>query len=98
MKLSDVADVGDGASEVRGFARLNGRPVVGFQVTKTKEASDVDAEDAVIAKLAELEKTHPEAKFTQIEVIPRRSSPRSSRRWRRPAPASRRPRTCWPKA
>ena len=38
VKLSDVADIGDGASEVRGFARLNGRPVVGFQVSKTKEA------------------------------------------------------------
>ena len=70
VKVSDVADVGDGASEVRGFARLNGRPVVGFQVSKTKEASDVDAEDAVIAKLAELEKVHPEAKFTQIQINP----------------------------
>ncbi|MEW5688055.1 MAG: efflux RND transporter permease subunit [Pseudomonadota bacterium] len=66
VRLSDVADVGDGASEVRGFARLNGRPVVGFQVSKTKEASDVTAEDAVIAKLAELEKAHPGVKFSKI--------------------------------
>jgi HAE1 family hydrophobic/amphiphilic exporter-1 len=66
VKLSDVADVGDGASEVRGFARLNGRPVVGFQVSKTKEASDVDAEDAVIAKLAEIEKANPGVKFSKI--------------------------------
>lgn len=66
VRLADVADVGDGASEVRGFARLNGRPVVGFQVSKTKEASDVGAEDAVVAKLAELEKTHPGVKFSRI--------------------------------
>ncbi len=66
VKLSDVADVGDGASEVRGFARLNGRPVVGFQVSKTKEASDVDAEDAVIAKLGEIEKANPGVKFSKI--------------------------------
>ena len=66
VRLSDVADVGDGASDVRGFARLNGRPVVGFQVSKTKEASDVDAEDAVHAKLAELEKANPEVKFSTI--------------------------------
>ena len=66
VKLSDVADIGDGASEVRGFARLNGRPVVGFQVSKTKEASDVVTEDAVIKTLAQLEKEHPGVKFTKI--------------------------------
>ncbi|HEY2749952.1 efflux RND transporter permease subunit [Phenylobacterium sp.] len=66
VKLSDVADIGDGTSEVRGFARLNGRPVVGFQVAKTKEASDVVTEDAVVAKIAQLEKTHPGVKFTKI--------------------------------
>jgi len=66
VKLSDVADVGDGSSEVRGFARLNGRPVVGFQVAKTKEASDVVTEDAVVAKIAELEKKHPGVKFTKV--------------------------------
>jgi hydrophobic/amphiphilic exporter-1 (mainly G- bacteria), HAE1 family len=66
VKLSDVADVGDGASEVRGFARLNGRPVVGFQVAKTKEASDVVAEDAVAAAIVQLEKAHPDVKFAKI--------------------------------
>jgi HAE1 family hydrophobic/amphiphilic exporter-1 len=66
VKLSDVADVGDGASEVRGFARLNGHPVVGFQISKTKEASDVVTEDAVVKSLAQLEKTHPGVKFTRI--------------------------------
>ncbi|HKR87156.1 MAG TPA: efflux RND transporter permease subunit [Phenylobacterium sp.] len=66
VKLTDVADIGDGASEPRGFARLNDRPVVGFQVTKTREASDVSVDDAVKAKLAEIEKAHPEVKFTRI--------------------------------
>ncbi|MDB5445477.1 MAG: acrB [Phenylobacterium sp.] len=66
VKLTDVADVGDGASEVRGFARLNGRPVVGFQVMKTREASDVAVDDHVKAKLAELEKANPNVKFTRI--------------------------------
>ena len=66
VKLADVADIGDGAAEVRGFARLNGRPVVGFQVAKTKEASDVTAEDAVVAKLAELHKSHPGVTFAKI--------------------------------
>ena len=66
VKLTDVAEVGDGAAEVRGFARLNGRPVVGFQVAKTKEASDVTAEDAVNAKVAEMVKTHPGITVTKI--------------------------------
>ena len=47
IKLSDVADVGDGTAEVRSEAKFDGRPVVGFQVTKNKEASDVRTEDAV---------------------------------------------------
>jgi len=66
VKMSDVADVGDGASEVRGFARLDGRPVVGFQVSKTKEASDVIAEDSVVTKLAQIEKANPGVKFSRI--------------------------------
>jgi HAE1 family hydrophobic/amphiphilic exporter-1 len=66
VRLTDVADIGDGSSEVRGFARLNGRPVVGFQVMKTKDASDVAVDDSVIKALAGLEKTHPGVKFTKI--------------------------------
>ncbi|MGA0605524.1 efflux RND transporter permease subunit [Phenylobacterium sp. VNQ135] len=66
VRLSDVAEIGDGASEPRGFARLNGRPVVGFQVAKTKEASDVDTEDAVNVKLEQMEKTYPGVTFTKI--------------------------------
>jgi HAE1 family hydrophobic/amphiphilic exporter-1 len=66
VKLTDVAEVGDGSSEPRGFARLNGRPVVGFQVMKTREASDVEVEKNVDAALAQLEKTHPGVKFTKV--------------------------------
>ncbi|MDB5424853.1 MAG: AcrB/AcrD/AcrF family protein, partial [Phenylobacterium sp.] len=66
VKLTDVADVGDGAAEVRGFARLNGRPVVGFQVMKTKDSSDVRVDDAVVAALAKMEKTYPGVKFSRV--------------------------------
>ncbi|HUZ11426.1 MAG TPA: efflux RND transporter permease subunit [Caulobacteraceae bacterium] len=51
VKLSDVAEVGDGTAEIRAEARYDGRPVVGFQVTKTQEASDVSTEDGVDAAL-----------------------------------------------
>ena len=66
VRLSDVAQIGDGSSEVRGFARLNGRPVVAVQIMKTREASDVQTEDRVIAALAKLEKDHPGVTFTKV--------------------------------
>ena len=66
VNLTDVADIGDGSAEVRGFARLDGRPSVGFQVTKTREASDVAVDDEVIAEIARLEKTYPGVAFTRI--------------------------------
>jgi len=66
VKLTDIAEVGDGSSEVRGFARLNGQPVVGFMVMKTRDSSDVAVEDAVLAKLKDLEATHKGVTFTKI--------------------------------
>lgn len=66
VRLSDIADVGDGASEPRGFARLNGQPVVGFMVMKTRDSSDVAVEDGVLEALAELERQHDGVSFTKI--------------------------------
>ncbi|HEY2482303.1 MAG TPA: efflux RND transporter permease subunit, partial [Caulobacteraceae bacterium] len=59
VRLSDVADVGDGSSEKRTFAELDGHPVVGFAVTKTKLSSEVDVEDEVNATLKKIEKANP---------------------------------------
>jgi HAE1 family hydrophobic/amphiphilic exporter-1 len=64
--LSDIAEVGDGASEVRGFARLDGRPAIGFQVSKTNAASDVTADNEVGATVAALAREHPELHFTKV--------------------------------
>ncbi len=47
VRVSDVAEVGDGSSEIQGFARLDGRSVVGFQLMKTRDASDIAVEDRV---------------------------------------------------
>ncbi|NYD89134.1 efflux RND transporter permease subunit [Sphingomonas melonis] len=66
LRLSDVATVGDGAAEVRSFARLDGRPVIGFQVNKTSAASDVSAEDNVRRAVAKLGADHPNLRFTPI--------------------------------
>jgi len=66
VKLSDVADVGDGASEPRGFARLSNKPVIGFQVLKTNDASEVRVEDEVKLAIAKLQASHPGTQFTEI--------------------------------
>ena len=66
VKLSDVADVGDGAGEERGFARLDSRPVVAFQVMKTKESSDVAVEDRVKAAIARLEASNKGVTFVKV--------------------------------
>jgi HAE1 family hydrophobic/amphiphilic exporter-1 len=66
VRLADVADVGDGSAEVRSFALLNGLPVVGFQVSKIKEASEITTEDNVEMSLAALQKQHPEVRVTKI--------------------------------
>ncbi|MBB5685360.1 efflux RND transporter permease subunit [Sphingobium boeckii] len=66
IRLNDIALVDDGAGEQRAFARLDGRPVVAFQVSKTKEASDVSTEDKVKAAIAGLEKANPGVSFTQV--------------------------------
>jgi HAE1 family hydrophobic/amphiphilic exporter-1 len=62
-RLSDVADVGLGGAEERGFARLNGRPTVAFLVASTKGFSEVSMDRNVQAKVAEIAKAHPEVQF-----------------------------------
>jgi HAE1 family hydrophobic/amphiphilic exporter-1 len=59
VRLADVAEVGDGTAEKRGFALLNGRPVVAFSVTKTKTSSEIAVEDGVDATIKTIEKNNP---------------------------------------
>ncbi|MDB5370096.1 MAG: efflux transporter permease subunit [Roseomonas sp.] len=49
-RLTDVADVSDGTAEVRTAARLDGRPVVAFEVMRTKGSSEVAVAEAVAAR------------------------------------------------
>ncbi|MDB5461498.1 MAG: efflux transporter permease subunit [Caulobacteraceae bacterium] len=66
VRLDQLATVGDGAGEKRGFAMLDGRPVASFQVAKSKGASDVAVEKQVLKAIDKLKKDHPEVVFTQI--------------------------------
>jgi HAE1 family hydrophobic/amphiphilic exporter-1 len=66
VTLADVAEVGDGEAEARGFARLNDQPAVAFQVNKTRTASDVTVERAVDNAVARLSKAYPDVQFTEV--------------------------------
>ena len=66
VRLADIAEVGDGESEVRGFARLNGRPVVAVQISKSSTASDVDVAQGVQAAMTKLAAERPDVQFTKI--------------------------------
>lgn len=66
VRLTDIAEVGDGEGEQRTLARLDGRPVTAIQVSKTRDASDISVEDKVIDTLDTLEHEHPGVRFTKL--------------------------------
>ncbi|MDD2720242.1 MAG: efflux RND transporter permease subunit [Gallionella sp.] len=59
IRLDQVATVSDGIAERRSLALHNGQQVVGFEITRTLGASDVEVAHGVANALAELKKTHP---------------------------------------
>jgi HAE1 family hydrophobic/amphiphilic exporter-1 len=59
VRLSDVADIGDGSAEPRTYSLLDGRPVVGFEVSKTKTSSEVSVENEVDATIKTIEHDNP---------------------------------------
>ena len=65
VRLDDVATVKDTVAEPRALAMLNGVPVVGFEITRSKGASEVEVGAAVLAALKELKEQHPDIELTQ---------------------------------
>jgi multidrug efflux pump subunit AcrB len=65
IRLDEVATVKDTVAEPRALALLNGVPVVGFEVTRSKGASEVEVGAAVQAALKELKQQHPDLELTQ---------------------------------
>jgi len=58
-RLGDLADVTDANAEARTAARLDGRPVVAFEVLRTRGSSEVRVAEGVAARVAALEADHP---------------------------------------
>lgn len=65
IRLTDVATVTDTWAEPRSAALLNGQPVVGFEVARSRGESEVEVGAAVHAALAELRAAHPDIEITE---------------------------------
>jgi multidrug efflux pump subunit AcrB len=65
IRLDQVAQVQDTIAEPRSAALLNGVPVVGFEVARSKGASEVEAGRGVRAALQELQAAHPDLELTE---------------------------------
>jgi multidrug efflux pump subunit AcrB len=65
VKLEDVATVSDTTAEPRAAALLNGKPVVGFEVARSKGESEVAVGQAVRKALEELKAARPDIELTQ---------------------------------
>jgi multidrug efflux pump subunit AcrB len=65
VRLRDVATVTDTIAEPRAAALLNGKPVVGFEVARSRGESEVTVGAAVHKALAELKQQHPDVELVQ---------------------------------
>ncbi|MBI5792181.1 MAG: efflux RND transporter permease subunit [Rhodocyclales bacterium] len=65
VRLSELAKVSDTVAEQRSAALLNGKPVVGFEINRSRGASEVDVADGVRAALAKLKVDHPDLVVTE---------------------------------
>jgi multidrug efflux pump subunit AcrB len=65
VRLDEIASVKDTVAEQRSFASLNGKPVVGFEITRSKGASEIEVGAAVQIALAALKAQHPDLELTQ---------------------------------
>ena len=65
IRLDQVATIDDTVAEPRSLAMLNGKPVVGFEVTRSRGASDIEVGEGVKKALAELHLSNPDIEFTE---------------------------------
>ena len=65
IRLDEVATVQDTVAEQRSAALLNGKPVVGFEITRSRGAGEVDVAEGVQVQLEKLKAAHPEIAITE---------------------------------
>ena len=65
IRLNQVAVVMDTVGEKRSAALLNGKPVVGFEITRTRGAGEVDVAAGARAEVEKLKAAHPDITVTE---------------------------------
>ena len=60
VRLDELAIVSDTVAEQRSAALLNGKPVIGFEITRSRGAGEVEVAEGVKAALAKLKAEHPD--------------------------------------
>lgn len=65
IRLDQVATIDDTVAESRAMALLNGKPVVGFEVTRSRGASEVEVGAGVQKALTALRAANPDIEFTE---------------------------------
>jgi len=67
VRLEQLGRVFDGPAEARGFATLDGQPVVALAIFRASGASDLDTAKAVEADLSGLRQQYPNTRITRID-------------------------------
>jgi len=65
VRLDQLASVSDTFAERRSSALLDGRQVVGFEITRSRGAGEIDVDEAVKRRIAQLEVETPGVKFAE---------------------------------
>jgi multidrug efflux pump subunit AcrB len=65
IRLDQLATVTDTVGERRSGALLNGQPVVGFEIVRSRGASETTVAEGVRAALQRLRAEHPDMQFTE---------------------------------
>ena len=65
VRLDQVALVRDTVAERRSAALLNGKPVVGFEITRSRGAGEIEVAAGVRAALEELKLAHPDVSIVE---------------------------------
>ncbi len=65
IRLDQIATVQDTVAEQRSAALLNGKPVVGFEITRSRGAGEVEVAAGVRAEIAKLQTSHPHISFAE---------------------------------
>jgi multidrug efflux pump subunit AcrB len=65
VRVDEVAKVSDTIAERSAYAFLDGKPVIGFQITRTKGSSEVAVADAARQTVAELSTAYPYVKIAE---------------------------------